>query len=87
MRKYLVLLAALPFLASCENTWDSESREMFVQGCMNSAKDEMTQEAAKKMCDCRLEKAMDKYPNFSDAMDHIMELANDPAMKECEPKE
>lgn len=84
MKKYLFLLAFLPFMTACENTWDSESKDMFVQGCMNAAKDDMPEDKAKAMCDCRLEKVMEKYPKFADAMEHITELPNDPAMQECE---
>lgn len=87
MRKYLLLLAIFPLMTSCENTWDGESRDMFVQGCINTAPGEMSKDDAQKMCDCRLEKAMAKYPKFSEAMEHIMELATDPAMKDCDPKQ
>lgn len=87
MRKYLLLLAIVPFMTSCENTWDGETRDMFVQGCINTAPTSLSKDDAKKMCDCRLDKAMKKYPSFSEAMENMNDLANDPAMKECEPKQ
>ena len=88
MKKYLLLLTILPFLASCENTWDGESKDMFLQACMNTAKESNMDDAkAKQMCDCRLEKVMKKHPNFSDAMENILDVVNDPELKECEPKE
>ncbi|MCB0696860.1 MAG: hypothetical protein KDC07_05820 [Chitinophagaceae bacterium] len=87
MKRYLLLLLLLPFLTACENTWDSDARDMFVQGCMSAAKkDNIPEDKAKVMCDCRLEKAMKKHPNFSEAMDHIQDIIQDPAMRECEPK-
>lgn len=87
MKRFFLLLAFVPFLSACENTWDGESRDMFVQGCLNTAPEGMSKDDAQKMCDCRLEKAMAKYPKFSEAMEHILELAGDPAMKECDPKQ
>lgn len=87
MKKYLIVLVILPFLTACENTWDSDAQDMFRQGCINAAKKrDMAEETAKTMCQCRLEKAMKKHPNFADAMDNIQDIIQDPAMKDCEPK-
>lgn len=87
MKKLLLLFSAVVVLTSCENTWDSDARDMFKRGCMSAAKkDNMAEDKAEQMCDCRLEKAMEKHPNFADAMDNIANIINDPAMKECEPK-
>ena len=55
---------------------------MFHQACMSEAK-HMPEAEAKKMCDCRLEKIMEKHPNFAEAMDHIQDIINDPELKEC----
>ena len=88
MKKYLFLLLMFPFLTACENTWDNDARDMFVQGCINSArKNNMPEDKAKVMCDCRLEKIMEKHPNFAEAMENIADVIQDPALKECEPTE
>lgn len=88
MKKYLILLALLPMISSCENTWDSDARDMFTKACMKTAKeDNMAEDKAQKMCDCRLEKIMEKHPNFAEAMENIADVIQDPALKECEPTE
>ena len=43
----------------------------------------MEEAAAKSMCDCRLEKAMKKYPSFSDAMANVDKLMEDEEIKAC----
>jgi len=84
MNKIILFLLAVICCTSCKNTWDGEARDLFHQGCMESAKEGgMAEGAAKSMCDCRLEKVMEKYPSFSDAMEHTDEMMNDPAMREC----
>ena len=84
MKKICLILAIAATCSSCENTWDQESRDLFHQGCMESAKDNnMDEAAAKSMCDCRLEKVMKKYPSFSDALQHTEEMMNDPEVKAC----
>ena len=88
MRRYLLLLLIAPFITSCQNTWDSESRDMFTKACMKTAiEDNMAEDKAQKMCDCRLEKIMEKHPNFAEAMENITDVIQDPALKECEPTE
>jgi hypothetical protein len=84
MKKTVILFMLTLMLGACQNTWDSEARDLFHQGCMESAKESgKTEAAAKSMCDCRLEKVMKKYPNFNDAMEHTDEMMNDPELKEC----
>lgn len=88
MKKYLpiVLLICFAFTA-CENTWDSDTKDMFHQSCMKTARENGTPEAAAKdMCDCRLELMMEKYPHFDDAMANIQKIMTDPDFKKCEPK-
>lgn len=86
MKKVLLLVSSVLIFASCENTWDADARRLFVKGCMNAAKkDDMPEKKAEEMCQCRLEKAMEKHPNFAEAMDHIDEMISDPAMKDCNP--
>lgn len=86
MKRLLILLPVILLISSCENTWDSEARDLWIQGCMNSARDNnIPEDKAKEMCQCRLEKVMEKHPNFAEAMENIQDVINDPAMKECEP--
>lgn len=87
MKKYIVFFAAILLATSCENTWDGESKDLFHQGCMNAAKnDGMAEDKAKAMCDCRLEKVMEKYPKFADAMANLTQLMTDTSFKSCDPK-
>jgi len=84
MRKLVFPALMLFAFSSCENTWDTEARDLFHQGCMESARESnMDENAAKSMCDCRLEKAMKKYPNFANAMEHAGDMMNDPELKAC----
>lgn len=79
---FLILISLLSL--SCNNTWDNEAKELFHQACMESAGgSNMDVSAAKSMCDCRLEKAMKKYPNFADAMQHAGDLMDDQDLKDC----
>ncbi len=88
MKNYLSAILLICFLfTACENTWDKETRDMFHKACMKTARENGTMEAqAKEMCDCRLEKMMEKYPQFSDAMEHIEDIMNDTDFKDCDPK-
>lgn len=83
MKQLILLLCTTCLLASCSG-WDSEHKELFQQGCITGAiEDGMTEAAAKSMCDCRLEVAMRKYPQMSDAFEHLDSLMADPDMKAC----
>ncbi|MBZ0099119.1 MAG: hypothetical protein K8F30_08545 [Taibaiella sp.] len=85
MKKYLLLMILFPFLTACENTWDGDARDMFVQACMKTARENGTPEdKAQKMCDCRLEKIMEKHPNFAEAMENITDVIDDPEVKKCD---
>lgn len=78
------MASAMIFLPSCKNTWDGEARDLFLQGCIEGAKeDQMAEAAAKSMCDCRLEKAMELYPSFSDAMENVDKMMESPELKAC----
>ena len=84
MKRVLAVLASCFLLMSCENTWDDEARRLFVQGCMESAKESgMKETAAKSMCDCRLEKTMQKYPNFAEAMQNLNKVMDDEEVRAC----
>ena len=84
MKRITAFFALCIVLISCKNTWDSEARDLFYQGCMETAKENhMEVAAAKSMCKCRLEKVMEKYPNFNEALKHTQEIMNDPEVKAC----
>lgn len=83
MKLYLLIAAILISLSSCTG-WDGEHKELFHQGCMEDLKSRgLTEDKAKSICDCRLDKAMKKYPDVADAFEHIDSLISDPAMQEC----
>lgn len=82
MKRLLILAVSACFITSCTG-WDSEHKELFHKGCMEDAKSRMDEAAAKSMCDCRLEKAMKKYPDVADAFEHIDSLINDPEIQAC----
>lgn len=87
MKRILLFTGVICVLSSCENTWDSEAQRLFKQGCINATKkDNMPADKAEAMCQCRLEKAMEKHPNFAEAMDNIQDIITDPAMKDCDPE-
>ncbi|MDR3681341.1 MAG: hypothetical protein P4L41_15350 [Flavipsychrobacter sp.] len=78
-----ILLISLLCIASCK-TWDGDDKEMFYQSCMDDAKGWAGSEAnAKTYCDCVMEKVMKKFPNESDALEHIDSVINDPEIRNC----
>jgi hypothetical protein len=82
--RFFLLIPVLLFAASCENTWDGESKELFHQSCMEDALTwAPNQDKAKVYCDCTLERIMKKYPKMSDAMEHIDSVISDPNVKGC----
>lgn len=83
--KYCLLIAiSLITFSSCENTWDQEGKDAFKQACMEDARSQnITDEKATTMCDCRLETVMKKYPKMGDALEHMSDIANDPEIKQC----
>lgn len=85
MKKILPIILSVFLLGSCANSgWDQETKDLFRQGCMEDAKERGWDDAkAKSVCDCRLEKTMEKYPNMADALEHVDSLANDPDIKAC----
>lgn len=85
MKNYAIIFALLLLsLASC-GPWPDEEKEMFHSTCMDDAKERgMTDEQAQKMCDCRLEKMMKKYPDVEDALTNIDKIMNDPEIQQCQ---
>ena len=79
-----IIVCMLSF-ASCSQGWDSESKDMFHQSCLEDAKERGLNEAkAKSVCDCRLETAQKKYPSLSDAMANVDKMMNDEDLRKCE---
>jgi hypothetical protein len=56
---------------------------MFKQSCLEEATWTTNSQQANKYCDCVLERMMDKYPQFSDAMEHIQEITTDSSIQAC----
>lgn len=81
---FSLLLLVVCLITSCENTWDSESKEMFHQSCMEDALTwAPSQDKAKTYCDCVLERTMKKYPKMGDALEHIDSVITDPQIRGC----
>lgn len=84
MKRYAMSAAVILLLSSCSG-WPSEEKEMFHQSCLEDASERgMTDEQAKTMCDCRLEKMMAKYPKVEDALENIQTIMNDPEIQACQ---
>lgn len=85
MKKYALLLLTVITFAACKNTWPDEYKDLFHQACMEEEMvDGVSEAKAKAICDCRTDKVIEKYPDFKEAMENIIEVTNDPELKECE---
>ena len=78
-----LLLLPLIALCSCKGSWDEDDKKVFYQSCLDEAKGWVKPEKAKPYCDCVLDKVLAKYPNESDALEHIDSVINDPAVAQC----
>lgn len=86
MKRFPLAFATLILIstASCDNTWDSESKDMFHQSCMEDALTwAPNQDKARQYCDCVLERTMIKYPKMADALQNIDSVISDPKIKGC----
>lgn len=82
---YTIGVMILMLSMSCQSGWDKETQDLFLQGCLEDARERgMEESAAKSMCNCRLETAMRKFPNLSDALENIDVLIHDQDMKDCQ---
>lgn len=80
----LIILPALLILASCKSGWDSSAQDLFLQACMEDADARNATDAQKEaFCNCRLQRAMEKYPDLSDALSHQDSLIADEGMMKC----
>lgn len=86
MKRVILLAVPALFLASCENTWDEDSRGMYHQSCMEEARWILDEGKKKAYCDCVLEETMKKYPKVEDVLIHATELAGDPDIQKCKSK-
>ena len=84
MKRYILIAGCALCLQSCENTWDSETKEMFHQSCMEEAISWAgSSDKAKTYCDCVLNKTMERYPDYKDALMHIDSVITDPSIQAC----
>ncbi len=84
MKRYILFAVCILSLPACKNTWDSETKDMFQQSCMEEATRWAGSETkAKTYCDCVLEKTMKKYPDYKDALEHIDSVIIDPDIQGC----
>jgi hypothetical protein len=84
MKKYMLPVILCCFFLSCKNTWDDDDKQTFYQSCIDAAKSDGNSEAkAKPYCDCLMEKMMKRYPNESDALEHMDTVITDPEMQKC----
>ena len=82
MKRLLLLLIPVALLTSCENTWDSETKEMYITSCKEDATWAKTDAEKDTYCNCMLDKLMKKYPKVSDFMNHIEDVMADTTIQE-----
>lgn len=83
MKQFIFFVLTICLISSCSG-WDTESKESFHNSCVESVKATgKTDAEAKSTCDCRLEKTMKKYPSVEEALEHMIEIAEDPEIKAC----
>jgi len=84
MVRYIVLCVFALSLFSCRGGWSNEDKDSFHKDCMESMTSKLgSADKAKTVCDCRLEKIMQKYPAFNDMMEHLDKVANDTDLAKC----
>jgi PBP1b-binding outer membrane lipoprotein LpoB len=86
MKRLLLLLIPVVLLTSCESTWDSETKDMYLQSCKEEATWAKDDNEKQVYCDCMLDKLMKKYPKVSDFMEHVQDVMADTTLQECKPK-
>lgn len=80
----LIFASAILILSSCTSGWDGEAQDLFLQACHEEAANLNADDDQKEnYCECRLEKAMKKYPKLSDALAHQDSLIMDEEMQKC----
>ncbi len=85
IRAIVIGIISCMAFASCTSGWDSESKALFYQSCMEDAKERGLDEAkAKSVCDCRLETAQRKYPTLANAMENVDKMMTDEDLRNCE---
>jgi hypothetical protein len=84
MKILIWALGCILVLSACTQSWDQENQDLFVQACLESARENQMEEAeARSMCTCRLETIMKKYPSFADAMGNLEKILEDEEVKAC----
>ncbi len=84
MKKLLYSLAFITFCSSCANTWDEETKDMFLQSCLEDAtRWTETANEAQVYCDCVMTKMIEKYPTVKKALEKVDSIMVDPELKAC----
>jgi hypothetical protein len=84
MAKIVPLMLMVFFFAACKGSWDNEDKQAFYGDCLEQANTWAgSQDKAKSYCDCVVEKMMKKFPNETDALEHIDSVINDPDIYSC----
>lgn len=86
MKRLLPLFVAVICFSSCENTWDSETKDMYLTSCKDEATWAKTDAEKDTYCNCMLDKLMAKYPKVSDFMENVDKVMADTTLQECRPK-
>ncbi len=82
MKNYF-LLSLLFLLGACSNTWDSETKDMFYQSCLEEARWAPSQADREAYCSCVLERTIEKYPSMSEALKNIDKVIEDEYIRAC----
>lgn len=83
MKNFIPLVSLALVLSSCANTWDSETKDMFYQSCLEEAHWAPSQEAREDYCTCVLDRTMEKYPSMSEALKNIDKVIEDEYIRAC----
>lgn len=78
--KLVLIVVASLLIYSCGQSkgWSKENKEKFIKGCVNSSKRAVSEEKANEICNCLLNKMMEKYPTMKESqvmsVDEIREM-------------
>lgn len=80
---FLLLVSLTLILGSCTHTWDSETKDMFYQSCLEEAHWAETQDLKEAYCRCVLDRTIEKYPSMSEALKNIEKVIDDEYIRAC----
>jgi hypothetical protein len=78
----LLVIAAIG-MGGCKNTWSREDINSFHQACTDEARSWAGPAGANTYCECVFTKMSQKFPNESDALEHMDSLSKDTALINC----